>query len=74
MIKPIVHCHARKSDVVADDYENEHGPNSFANSPAYLATRHPDWRDGECFLALDHQGSHIFTLDTVIGGKEKKAS
>lgn len=73
MKQPVIYCHARKSDVVADDYENEHGPNSFANSPAYFATRHPDWRDGECFLALDHQGPHVFTLDRV-DGKERKAS
>lgn len=74
MRKTVVHCYARKSDVVADDYENEHGPNTFVGSPEYHATLHADWRDGTCFLGHEHLGPHLFTDDKFGSEKERKAS
>ena len=74
MRKTIILCHARKLEILTDDYESVHGVGTFVGSPEWQATLSRDWHDGECLQPADHINDHVFTDDARPSRRERKAS
>jgi hypothetical protein len=64
----IVHCWATKFETLREEWESEHGADTFVGSPVWQATFAPGWRDGVCMRPMEHKGPCAFACD----GEERK--